>query len=258
MTTVSGSTVVNRDELPRVPAHVGFILDGNRRWARSRGMNASAGHLAGFSRIPEILTWCEAAGIHTVTLWMMSTDNLRRDAEEVDCLAKIIEATVDVVGSRGIGSIRHLGSREVIRKPLLDALDRAVERTSGVGGLRINLAVCYGGREEIVDACRQILARCDSSGLTLGEAIGRISVRSISEEILGVSPAPELIVRTSGERRSSGFLLWAGMYSTMCVVPGFWPDFGVTEFRDVLLAHRDGCFTGPSAGSGEQREVSVR
>ncbi|CAM4360645.1 polyprenyl diphosphate synthase [Nocardia ninae] len=241
-----------------VPTHVGFILDGNRRWAHSRGMKASAGHLAGFSRIPEVLTWCRAVGIQAVTLWMLSTDNLKRSPVEVDSLVKIIEATVKTVSASEIGQIRHIGSRSAVRKPLLDIIDRAVEQTAETQGMRINLGVCYGGREEIIDACRSILARCVADGMSIPEAIDRVTVSSISQEILAGSIAPELIVRTSGEQRSSGFMLWSGMYSTMCIVPAYWPDFRFADFREVLLAYREADRETRYADSGEPCEVSVR
>ncbi|MGW6460563.1 polyprenyl diphosphate synthase, partial [Streptomyces sp. NPDC055078] len=215
---------------------LGLILDGNRRWARARGLSVADGHRAGFARIPEVLRWCESLGVEVVTLWMLSTDNLRRDPAEVDALVGIIADTVDGLTEHGGWRIRHLGVRGAVRQPLLAALDRAVADTAGADGLQVNLAVCYGGREEIVEACRSLLKRYESEGGSVSEAAERLSVAAISEVIGTGVPEPGLIIRTSGEHRSSGFMLWSGMYTEYWFTPVCWPDFDRAAL-DGALAH---------------------
>lgn len=221
-----------------VPRHLGLILDGNRRWARARGLSASDGHRAGFSRIPEVLQWCEHLGIEVVTLWMLSTDNLKRDPAEVDALISIITDTVNELTAHGSWRIRHLGTRSAVRQPLLGILDRAVADTAAATGLQINLAVCYGGREEVVDACRRLLTHYEAEGLSAAEAAERLSVQVISDSLGTGTPTPELIIRTSGEQRSSGFLLWSGMYTDYWFTPIFWPDFDQAALGQALAHFR--------------------
>ncbi|MGW1805477.1 polyprenyl diphosphate synthase [Streptomyces sp. NPDC002078] len=221
-----------------VPRHLGLILDGNRRWARSCGLSASDGHRAGFSRIPEVLRWCESLGIEVVTLWMLSTDNLKRDPAEVDALISIIADTVAELTAHGSWRIRHLGVRDAVRQPLLGILDRAVADTAAATGLEVNLAVCYGGREEVVDACRSVLAQYEAEGLSASEAAERLSVEAISDAIGTGAPKPELIIRTSGEQRSSGFMLWSGMHTDYWFTPVFWPDFDQAALGEALAHFR--------------------
>ncbi|AUY54601.1 di-trans,poly-cis-decaprenylcistransferase [Streptomyces sp. CB01881] len=217
---------------------MGLILDGNRRWARARGRSASDGHRAGFSRIPEVLRWCESLGVEVVTLWMLSTDNLSRDPAEVDALVSIIADTVDGLTAHGGWRIRHLGVRSAVRQPLLDALDRAVADTRGVAGLQVNLAVCYGGREEIIDACRSLLEQYRAEGLSTSEAAEKLSVETISDIISAGAPEPDLIIRTSGEQRTSGFMLWSGMYTDYWFTPIYWPDFDQAALDEALAHYR--------------------
>ena len=139
------------------PRHVGVILDGNRRWARALGNPASHGHRKGADKITDVLRWSEDAGVQVVTLWMLSTDNLRRDAGEVSELLEIIATAVDSLADSGRWRLRVVGALELLPEELAQRLARAVERTAHVTGMNVNVAVGYGGRYEITAAVRELL-----------------------------------------------------------------------------------------------------
>ncbi|MBU4335454.1 MAG: di-trans,poly-cis-decaprenylcistransferase, partial [Actinobacteria bacterium] len=186
----------------RVPRHVGVILDGNRRWARSVGLSSATGHRAGAQKIADLLEWSEAIGVEVVTLWMLSTDNLSRDPEELDALLEIIEDTVLELASCGRWRLQPMGSLDRLPDHTVDALRAAQERTAGVVGLHVNVAVGYGGRQEITDAVRAVLRQQAAAGTSLEELAEAFEVDHIAEHLYTKGqPDPELMIRTSGEQR---------------------------------------------------------
>ena len=167
----------------KVPAHVGVILDGNRRWAKSLGVGAAHGHRRGADKIAEFLVWAENAGVEIVTLWLLSTDNLSRDPQELAPLLDIIASAVENLASARRWRLRIVGSVELLPQPVAQRLLAAVESTSAFEGMEVNVAVGYGGREEIAQAVRDALAEAAAQGRTLEEVARSLSVRDIAEQI---------------------------------------------------------------------------
>jgi len=225
--------------LPRdsIPRHVGVILDGNRRWARSFGEPASTGHRRGADKITELLGWSEEVGVEVVTLWMLSTDNLNRDPTELAELVSIItDAVCDLAGT-GRWRIQVMGDLELLPAAAADALRSAEKRTDDVRGLHVNVAIGYGGRDEIADAFRSLLREQLDRGRTLAELAESFDVDQIADHLYTKGqPDPELVIRTSGEQRLGGFLLWQSAHSEFYFCEAYWPDFRRVDFLRALRA----------------------
>ena len=193
----------------QVPRHVGVILDGNRRWARSAGLaDVSDGHQKGADHIFELLTWCRQAGVEVVTLWLLSTDNLARPAAEVEALLRIIESTVRELVAQG-WRVKPVGALDLLPIETARVLKDAAEATTHNGGLLVNVAVGYGGRREIADAVRSLLHDHATKGTTIEELAEILDVEHIADHLYTAGqPDPDLVIRTSGEQRLGGFLLW--------------------------------------------------
>jgi len=229
----------------QIPHHVGVMLDGNRRWARKAGFeNVSHGHRVGAQHIADLLAWCTAAGIGTVTLWLLSTDNLRRDDDEVEALLGIIPDVAEELAAPGKPwRLRVVGSMEVLPTAVSTRLAAAEMRTADRAGLQVNIAVGYGGRQEIVDAVRSLLAGAADRGDGAAELIDSVTAEAISEHLYtSGQPDPDLVIRTSGEQRLSGFLLWQSAHSEYWFCEAYWPDFRRVDFlraiRDYAARHR--------------------
>lgn len=216
--------------------HVGIILDGNRRWARRHHLTVAQGHAAGFAKVPEVVQWADDLGIEVLTLWMLSVENLERSAAEVADLFTIIAATVDAVDEQRLGTVRHVGRADLLPGHLRERLDAAA-RAQGRPGPLVNLAVAYSGRHEIVEAVR---AAClhEASITEPAHVAERLAPELVDAHVpTGCAPV-DLIVRTSGEHRSSGFLMWAGQDAHLHVEQSMWPDFERRHLERALRAHR--------------------
>ena len=217
------------------PRHIGVILDGNRRWARALGNSASHGHRKGADKIADVLGWSEDAGVQIVTLWMLSTDNLQRDPDEVSELLEIITTAVESLAASGRWRLRVVGALELLPQGHADRLQDAVERTAHVSGMSVNVAVGYGGRYEIIAAVRELLRDYGDRGMDLSGAAEAISVEGITEHLYTKGqPDPDLVIRTSGEQRLGGFLLWQSVHSEYYFCEAFWPDFRHIDFLRAL------------------------
>lgn len=215
----------------RVPRHVGVILDGNRRWARSMGESTAHGHQAGADKIAELLGWSEDVGVEVVTLWMLSTDNLNRPAEELDPLLAIIEHAVRDLAASGRWRLQAVGSLHLLPPQTAAALREAEEATADVTGLHVNVAVGYGGRHEIADAVRSFLREHAQTGTSVDELAEQFDVEHIAERLYTKGqPDPDLVIRTSGEQRLGGFLLWQSVHSEFYFCEAYWPDFRRVDF----------------------------
>ena len=243
-----------------VPHHVGVILDGNRRWAKSMGFGAAQGHKRGADKIEEFLGWAEQMGVQVVTLWLLSTDNLSRDPAELSPLLDIIAHAVDELAETGRWSLRLVGAVDLLPEPLAERLRAAVVRSrpssaeaSGVGGpvdeavetaeaaeaedrrMQVNIAVGYGGRQEIADAVRELLRERAAAGASLEEVAASLSEEDITEHLYTKGqPDPDLVIRTSGEQRLSGFLLWQSVHSEYYFCEVNWPAFRRVDFLRAL------------------------
>lgn len=219
----------------RLPRHVGVILDGNRRWAKSFGETAATGHRRGADKITEFLGWAEEWDVEVVTLWMLSTDNLARSAAELGDLLEIIEDAVRGLATTKRWRVRVVGRLDLLPERLSTALREAAQSTEGVSGLQVNVAIGYGGRHEIADAVRSYLAQQAEAGSTLAELAERIDVGDIAEHLYTAGqPDPELVIRTSGEQRIGGFLMWQSAHSELYFCEAYWPDFRRVDFLRAL------------------------
>jgi short-chain Z-isoprenyl diphosphate synthase len=220
------------------PRHVGVILDGNRRWAREMGMSdVNSGHQVGADKISHLLTWCTEAGVEVVTLWLLSTDNLTRPEGELAPLLKIIETTVQSLAVAG-WNVRPVGALDLLPDKTARVLKDAGESTSHAPGLIVNVAVGYGGRREIADAVRSLLHEQASRGTSIEELAEVLDVEHIAEHLYTRGqPDPDLVIRTSGEQRLSGFLLWQSAHSEFHFCEVHWPDFRKVDFLRALRSY---------------------
>jgi short-chain Z-isoprenyl diphosphate synthase len=220
-----------------VPQHVAIMIDGNRRWARAAGFgDVSRGHAAGARHIADLLGWCTEAGVAHVTIWLLSTDNLRRPAGELGPLLRIIAGVADELSAEHRPWRLHVfGALDLLPAETAEALKTAEERTSGRDGLTVNIAVGYGGRREIADAVRALLHEHAAAGTSIEELAEVIDVDEIAEHLYTKGqPDPDLVIRTSGEQRLSGFLLWQSVHSEFYFCDALWPDFRKIDFLRAL------------------------
>lgn len=227
----------------RVPNHIGIIMDGNRRFARRNlYMSILKGHARGADKLEELLNWCEEARVRVVTVWIFSLDNFNRDPDEVNGLMELFQkkflelATHPRIHKNEI-RVRSLGKIDTLPEPLRAAIQDAEAATSHYSRRILNVGIAYGGREEIVDAFRKFLLDQASHGKTVPEICETLRPTDI-EPYLYTShvPDPELIIRTSGEVRLSGFLLWQSVYSEFYFCDTNWPAFRKIDFLRALRA----------------------
>jgi short-chain Z-isoprenyl diphosphate synthase len=222
------------------PRHVGIILDGNRRWARAAGQSdVSHGHRAGADHIIDLLGWCKDAQVEVVTLWLLSSDNLSRPAEELLPLLDIIEATVtDLAADDRPWRVHPVGSLDLLRDSTVRVLKEADESTRHKDGLVVNVAIGYGGRREIADAVRSLLQDHVTRGTSLEEVANILDVEHIAEHLYTRGqPDPDLVIRTSGEQRLGGFMLWQSAHSEFYFCDALWPDFRRIDFLRALRSY---------------------
>jgi len=221
-----------------IPRHVGVMCDGNRRWARSAGLaDVSSGHQAGADKIFEVLQWCRQAGVEVVTLWLLSTDNLARPATELEPLLRIIEDTVRELAAQK-WHVNPMGALDLLPADTARVLKDAAEATAGQDGLLVNVAVGYGGRREIADAVRSLLQDHATRGTTIEELAEILDVEHIAEHLYTAGqPDPDLVIRTSGEQRLGGFLLWQSAHSEFYFCDAYWPAFRRVDFLRALRSY---------------------
>lgn len=227
-----------------VPHHVAMMIDGNRRWARQLGYESAAhGHRAGAAKMREFLDWCDAVGVKVVSLYLLSNDNLaKRDSKELSDLIEIIAELAEELSRGTERRVQHVGRADLLPKELAAVLAAAQDRTRDNTGMHVNLAVGYGGRGEIVDAVRSIIAKHDEEGGSLEELAASLTPEQIGEHLYtGGLPDPDLVIRTSGEQRLSDFLLWQSAHSEFYFVEALGPDLREVDFLRAIrdYARRD-------------------
>lgn len=224
-----------------IPRHLALVIDGNRRFAERSGLaSVREGYAAGAKRVDDVLEWSARAGIHAVTLWAMSVDNLKRPGDQLEALSSVIESKLSdllpIATARG-WRLRGIGRQELLPESLQAALERVERETQGGRAMTVQFAVGYGGREEIVDALKRWASQAGVSGLSVEEALARLTPEDLKSYLYaGDVPDPDLILRTSGEVRLSGFLLWQSVYSEFYFTDVLWPEFREVDF---LRAIRD-------------------
>src|SRR5436853_1145401 len=214
----------------QVPRHVGIIMDGNGRWARRQGRPASFGHRAGVRSIKRVLQACEDFGVHALSIYAFSTENWARPRAEVRALMRLFHETmqreIDEMHRRGVRIVVS-GRRTELSARMRSRIDEAMARTAHNKNGVLNVCLNYGGRAEIVDAARKLIAD--------GVPARQVDENAISSRMYFPDlPDPDLIIRTAGERRVSNFLLWQGAYSEMLVTDTLWPDFGADDLKAAL------------------------
>jgi short-chain Z-isoprenyl diphosphate synthase len=227
----------------RLPEHVGLIMDGNRRWARQAGMaSPSLGHRAGAEHAERVLSWCEAVGVKNVTVFICSTENLQqRDNAEVAYLMQVIEEVVAARLARRDGrwQVHVAGLLDVLPDSTARALKNAVETTRDCAtGAQVTLAIGYGGRQEIIDAVRDLLTEADAAGASMTDVAAGLTAGDITAHLYTAGrPDPDLVIRTSGEQRLSNFLLWQSAYSELYFCEAYWPAFREIDFLRALRSY---------------------
>lgn len=225
----------------RIPQHIGIIMDGNRRFAKARRfLSPLQGHALGADKLDEVLNWLEEAGVRVVTVWIFSLDNFNRDSTEVDGLMELFERKfLELVTHPRIHKnqirVRFLGQVDSLPEKVRQAIAQAQDATAHYERRVLNVSVAYGGREEIVDAFKIHLEAQERAGKSLKEIRDNLTPADITPHLYtsGV-PDPDLIIRTSGEVRLSGFLLWQSVYSEFYFCDTYWPAFRKIDFLRAL------------------------
>lgn len=221
----------------KIPTHVGIIMDGNRRWAKEKGMIPSLGHKAGADNLKKVAEACEKFGIKHLTVFAFSTENWKRSKDEVKYLmdlflsyAKSFRKRLNEKNYR----VRMAGDKSALSEELQQEITYIEEATRNNDGLTINLAINYGGRAEIINATKNIAEKVKN---------GEISIEEINEDLINRnmqtydSPDPDLIIRTGGEKRLSGFLIWQSAYSEFYFTKVYWPDFDGEELNKAIIEY---------------------
>jgi len=227
-----------------VPKHLGLIQDGHRRYAREAGLSNSTGYALGAAKAEEVLTWCAELKIPMVTLWWLSTENFSRHPDEIGAVLDVIESKMDEWLSRGYTErlgirVRPIGRLELLPSSALQALRRAEAATRNHDCMLLNVGVGYGGRQEIVDAVKGYLRERLERQQTPEEILDGLSPDSITKYLYTYDcPDPDLIVRTSGEVRLSGFMLWQSAYSEYYFCDAHWPAFRKLDFLRAIRSYQ--------------------
>jgi short-chain Z-isoprenyl diphosphate synthase len=227
-----------------VPEHVALIMDGNRRWARQLGGAAGIGHRHGANKAIELLDWCSDLGIREVTLWALSLENLDRAPEEVELITEIARQTLTALSERDKVkrlemSLRVIGRRELLPDRLREAAERGEAETRDRPGLRVTLALGYSGRDELVEAARAAIRTLVAEGVTPEGLADALTAQQLEAHLYTRgSSDPELIIRTSGEVRLSGFLPWQSAYSEFYFCDAYWPAFRQLDFLRAIRTYQ--------------------
>lgn len=226
-------------DMNNLPCHIGVIMDGNGRWAKKRGLPRSAGHQAGADTLKKIVTECNKMGIKYITVYAFSTENWKRPKEEVDFLMNLLlnylrDAERTLAGENVV--IRAIGSRAELSEEIQEQIIKTENFTKNNTGIIMNIAVNYGGREELVTATKELCRKVASGEMSLED----IDQEAISENIYTKGqPDPDLIIRTSNEQRLSNFMIWQATYSEFYFTETLWPDFSVNDLKKAIIEYQN-------------------
>ena len=221
-----------------LPNHIAIIMDGNRRWAKARGKPASFGHKEGAKTLEKIVRYANKIGIKYITVYAFSTENWKRKTEEVSTLMALFQSYLDDYSKRADSEnikVKILGSREGLSEKMKDSIEKCMERTKNNTGITFNIALNYGGRDEILRAVKEIATEIKN---------GKISPEEITEETISDKlytkgePDPDLLIRTSGEIRLSNFLPWQLVYTEFLFVEKNWPDFTENDLDEAIIEYQ--------------------
>ena len=224
------------------PEHVAIILDGNRRWASERSLNPWIGHQYGADKIEDLLDWCLDLGVKSITLYAFSTENFRRSPKEVNEIMQIAEEKLKIILEdekihKNKVRVKAIGRLDLLPKKLQKLIRRVEESTKRYDERFLNVALAYGGRAEIVDATKKIARKVESGDLTVKEIDEKLFEEYLYTAHLPKQD-PDLIIRTSGEERLSGFLSWQSAYSELCFLDINWPEFRQIELLRAVRTYQ--------------------
>ena len=225
----------NKEHMPK---HIGIIMDGNRRWAKAKGKIASFGHKEGAKTLENIVRYANKIGLEYITVYAFSTENWKRAEDEVNALMMLLQSYLDEYSKRADSEnikVKILGDITVLSKGMQKSIINCMERTKNNTGITFNIALNYGGRDEIINAVKNIAQQVND---------GNLEVEKINEEIISNNlytkgqPEPDLLIRTSGELRLSNFLPWQLVYSELLFVDKNWPDFTESDLDDAIIEYQ--------------------
>ena len=222
------------DKEKNIPVHIAIIMDGNRRWAKQRKLDPRLGHKKGAETLENIVKYANKIGIKYLTVYAFSTENWKRSKEEVGALMLLLQNYLDSFSKRADTDnikIKMLGNREELSEGLLRSIDKAVKKTENNTGITFNVAFNYGGRDEIVRSVKEIATRVKENDIDIDD----INEKLISDNLYTKDiPDPDLMIRTSGEIRSSNFLPWQLVYSEFYFTDKLWPDFTNEDLDEAI------------------------
>ena len=219
------------------PKHIALMADGNRRWAREAGCeDISHGHRVGGAKIGELVRWSAEMDVDVLTIYLLSTENLQRTTEEVELLFDIISGVIEDLATEDYTCrVRLVGHLDLLPEDVAKRMREGAAATDAKHGLTVNIAVGYGGRQEIVDAVQALIDDKAHAGVPATQMAAEITVESIAKHLYtSGQPDPDLVIRTSGEQRLSGFLLWQAAYSEIWFTDIYWPAFRKIDFLRAL------------------------
>ena len=221
-------------EQENLPKHIAIIMDGNRRWARNKGLPVSLGHKEGAKTLEKIVRYAKSIGIKYITVYAFSTENWKRSQEEVSTLMNLMLNYLESYSKRADSEnikVNILGNRQGLSEKMIDLIDRCMERTKNNTGITFNIALNYGGRDEIVKAVKSIAERVKENEINVED----ITEQTISDNLYTKEqPDPDLLIRTSGEIRLSNFLPWQLVYTEFIFVEKNWPDFNEKDLEEAI------------------------
>ncbi|UCD70881.1 MAG: di-trans,poly-cis-decaprenylcistransferase [Syntrophobacterales bacterium] len=240
-----GNKLLSEVKRTSPPRHVGLILDGNRRYAIERGLKPiTEGHRIGADKLDEVLSWCDELKIRNITIWVFSMENLFRSQEEVKEILEVIEWKIQQLAQNPLThkrrmKIKAIGKMELLPETTLRVIKEAEEATRTYDNFSLNIALGYGGRQEIADALKDLVRNKLSNGVSLEDIIGHVTPDEIGRHLYTLDlPDPDLIIRTSGEIRMSGFLLWQSAYSEFYFCDVYWPAFRKIDFLRAIRSYQ--------------------
>ena len=225
----------NKENMPK---HIAIIMDGNRRWARAQGKPASFGHKAGAKTLEKIVRYANKRGIKYITVYAFSTENWKRAEEEVKTLMTLFQSYLDDYSKRADSEnikVKIIGSRDGLSEKMKDSISKCMERTKDNTGITFNIALNYGGRDELLKAVKNISEQVKENKLNIED----ITEETISNNLYTQGqPDPDLLIRTSGEIRLSNFLPWQLVYSEFLFIEKYWPDFSEEDLENAIKIYQ--------------------